>query len=288
MSIPTAKEALVGQFWQKLGGGLEKLGNFVPGLGLIGGAIGGIANLRSQHQNREMEMDLFNRQVGLSNTEVQRRTMDMRAAGISPTLAAGGGAATPSAPSLSAPQYNVGAATDQALKLQSMKEIRARTKNIDEQTEGIKIENLWKDPTKREELRGLIITNTLKEDFAPAQMRQLQANIKNTDARTRNVHLDSALKEQGWDLQTVELAIARHREEIMAATGMRQAEADVLMKEVLERTARYSLEKWEIAGLPPGTNINPFSMAEFSISERLRQAEAVLKAFGGLFRRREK
>jgi len=91
-----------------------------PAGAAAGGMIGmGTSNTIAQHENqdymRRIQQDIFNRE----DYAVRRRVEDLRAAGMSPVLAAGQGAGTGGIVSTEAPQWDTNTATQAAATMMS-------------------------------------------------------------------------------------------------------------------------------------------------------------------------
>lgn len=104
-------------------GGSGATAGFNVGQAVAGGAsildIGvGWANMLAARANTKWQRDwakmTYLNQLQREDTEVQRRVADLRAAGLSPTLAAGGGAASSTGPQISTkpPELNIPSAND--------------------------------------------------------------------------------------------------------------------------------------------------------------------------------
>lgn len=149
----------------------------------VGSMIGGIAdlvnagsNLELQKQNLQYQKDLQNRVFEREDSSIQRRVADLRAAGLSPVLAAGSGAQSGAVISTQAPQLNLSAqdkiaktfeGTASALALAKMKADISKTET---ETEAIKAQF-------PERVRGMALDNALKEATNPENIKMVKENL---------------------------------------------------------------------------------------------------------------
>lgn len=141
--------------------------NVLPGLATgLGSALGGlpfdIFNYQQQKDQQEWQRSMFEQAWNREDNAAQRRVADLKAAGLSPVLAAGGAAATSQAPQISAPQM-------------------ARTNFFDKMTDGIQV-----------------ATNLMQQK---QQIEATDAQIEKTKAETDNLRQTHSLNPEKFDLQ---------------------------------------------------------------------------------------
>ena len=83
------------------------LGGIMSGVGSIGSFGVGLLNYREQRKMNRWQKRAYKESLAREDTAVQRRAADLRAAGLSPVLAAGQGASTMPPISLNAPEMDV-------------------------------------------------------------------------------------------------------------------------------------------------------------------------------------
>ena len=83
------------------------LGGIMSGVGSIGSFGVGLFNYREQRKMNRWQKRAYKESLAREDTAVQRRAADLRAAGLSPVLAAGQGASTMPPISLNAPKMDV-------------------------------------------------------------------------------------------------------------------------------------------------------------------------------------
>lgn len=254
-----------------LGGGLSILGFGV-------GAAENQANLNAQRENlawmRQAQIKTWARE----DNAVQRRIADLRAAGLSPTLAAGSAASTssPINTSGSVPHSDLGSAFDKAGQMMALMKMKADINQTEEQTRltkmqqnSIGLENSLKqieidyrskaDPYR---VTGLQQQTQLASEMNPKKVEEQVKKLRGMDLQYEKLKVDKRLAELGVDLRTVDIDLRKQQKlnEIQRGTLL---EKEIAYKRVLAEMIQVQQEEllrntdiYRMLGLPSNQNLS--------------------------------
>jgi len=210
-----------------------------------------LSDLLNRKYNRKLQQTIFDRE----DNAVQRRAADLEAAGLSKTLAAGGGANAGQAIKLDSVNFE-GGAVEAALKgAKNAGDIavsREQKRYVKEQADGVALDNALKAATldtaiktKEADLNTKIQDLALKiSNMQPAEIEaQARANTAAANALTAAYGAESArLANMKVELEN----------EIVRKTGLDKARASVVAAELANEQFQWEMDYYQKSGLPKG------------------------------------
>lgn len=198
-------------------------GSNVSGLGIanaILGGITGVGNFISDIQTRQQQERLQREAWSREDTAVQRRAADLKAAGLSQTLAAGAAASSQAPVRLDAPKLNVDpiggylkaqaqAAQVKAAELgfeQQRADIartEAQTDYIIQQKENLKQDYEFQFLDDPEKIRERQLRNAFADRTMETRVEAIKAKLTTEQLRQANIEMDTILKQSGANLNNV-------------------------------------------------------------------------------------
>lgn len=177
----------------------QSFGNAAPGITAGAGLIGTIGGLIQGRRNRRMQKKAFNleRYLSLHGTEV--RAKDMQAAGLSKTLAAGGGATSQisTVPQGEDPQEKVMGMIAAMTQAADIAKTKAETRLAEATKDRVEADTNLISTTTEEKAFNLMLSREIRGftiQSAKAAARLAQLKVDTEIYHQLNIRVDSALK----------------------------------------------------------------------------------------------
>nr|QJB20378.1 MAG: DNA pilot protein [Microvirus sp.] len=232
---------------------------------------------------------------------VQRRVADLKAAGLSPTLAAGSAASVSSPTRVETPEMRPGPGqrfletTGAYLALAKQKEDIARTRaenryiqvqtdRAQAEAEGAKIDNAFKQQFNPGRVEQVRLQNMLARDLNPQKVREIVTRVENMSYEGAKKKADAAIAQTRVTREQVQLVKDKIYNQLLER-NVEKAKIDVIAKElavkineIQRRQKAHDLDIWQFLRLPSGTGLDPIARGATSITGILAEQ------FGKLFR----
>jgi len=210
------------------------------------------ANQRAQREQQQYDRDLQQTMFEREDNAVQRQAADMEAAGLSKTLAAGGGAQAGPVVHSTAPQMAHMAPMDMmgiAQTAGQLKLTEAQAAKVLADKKGVDLENSIKEQTLASSVEAILSDNKVKVETTLQRIAKI-------DRDSYNSYLDQVTKiweaKYAPDKVKAEADLKVLEAKIMNLYGADRAAAELAAKQLMNDVQAFENKFYQESGLPKG------------------------------------
>lgn len=226
----------------------------IGGISAIGDLVMGGINYANQQEQQKWERQKYEQALSREDSAIQRRVADLKAAGLSPVLAAGSGASTMAPIKSSAPQFQSDAG-DKALQTiaiqSSLMQQRANIAKTAEETQLIKMQ---KDRVLADTVGQQLANNYLKDSMGnrlskldlevqlakltnPTKVQQMAIDLNRSNIKLEQDKVDLELKKLGVKQSELNLILSDLKKRL-STNQLQGQEEDIIAKKIAKDMLR--------------------------------------------------
>lgn len=226
----------------------------IGGISAIGDLVMGGLNYANQKEQQQWERNKYEQALSREDSAIQRRVADLKAAGLSPVLAAGSGATTMAPIKSSAPQFHTDAG-DKALQAITVQAALMQQKaNIAKTAEETQLIKLQKDRVLADTVGQQLANNYLKDSMGnrlskldlevqlakltnPTKVQQMAVDLNRSNIKYEQDKVDLELKKLGVKQSELNLILSDLKKRF-STNQLQGQQEDIIAKQIARELLR--------------------------------------------------